>query len=278
MILDLAESLKNYKSKLMLLNNTSKSEHENIIPIQEKFFSMFSSLRKLQPTFQIKFNDRILAASILSATVKDKIGKELGPESNNFMVLGIPRGGVLVADSVAAKLGIKYFDIIIPRKLTDIDNKEQAIGAIMEDGTLYIDDKLTWELQINSSQIENEKQIQIEEIKRRRRLYRKDDLGLNYDVMNGKTVILIDDGAATGATLLVSARWIKKNYNPRKLIIATPVASKDTQNLLINECEMVIAVTSPKDYFYTVGQFYQNFKPVEDSEVIEIMNKRKTKV
>jgi putative phosphoribosyl transferase len=260
----------------MILKDITKIKLENNISISKKFFLMFSSLGKLRPTFQIKFKDRVLAASILSATVKDKIGKELMLDSNNFVVLGIPRGGVLVADSVATTLGIKYFDIVIPRKLTDIDNKEQAIGAIMEDGTTYIDDMLISDLQLDSSYIEKEKQIQIEEIKRRRFLYRNNDLRQDYNVIDGRTVILIDDGVATGATLIVSARWIKKNYNPKKLIIATPVASKDSLNLLIKECDSIITVTSPKECFYSVEQYYKSFSQIEDSEVIEIMNKWKT--
>jgi predicted phosphoribosyltransferase len=85
--------------------------------------------------FQFKFKDRVTAANILGESLKDKIKKQ--EEQRTAVVLGIPRGGVVTADIVAKKLSTENFDIVIPRKLTDTDNKEQAIGAIMEDGTTY---------------------------------------------------------------------------------------------------------------------------------------------
>ena len=125
--------------------------------------------------------------------------------------MGIPRGGVITADIVAKRLSSPFFDIIIPRKLLDIDNKEQSIGAVMEDSTTYIDQQLVNVLQIPSEYIEKEKLEQIQEIKRRSQLYRS---GGSSDSsrrsMHSQTVVLVDDGAATGATLIVSAKWINK--------------------------------------------------------------------
>ncbi len=128
------------------------------------------------------------------------------------------------------------FDIVIPRKLTDPDNKEQAIGAIMEDGTTYLDKELISELSIPDDYIEKEKAYQIQEIKRRSSLFRKQ--GVDYydsSKINGKVAILVDDGAATGATIIAAARWLKKNQNPKRLIIAIPVAPKDTLQRLKGE-------------------------------------------
>ena len=193
-------------------------------------------------------------------------------EDDNIVVLGIPRGGVITADVVARKLSAKYFDIVIPRKLTDIDNKEQAIGAIMEDGTTYLDKEIIEELSIPSDYIEKEKAYQIQEIKRRTSLYRRE--GLEYKIQ-GKVAILVDDGAATGATIIAAARWIKKNQNPKRLIIAIPVAPKDTVKLLKNECDdIVVVTTSPSSSFRSVSQYYQVFDPVSDERVIEIMRSR----
>jgi putative phosphoribosyl transferase len=186
------------------------------------------------------------------------------------MVLGIPRGGVVTADIVAKKLSAPYFDILIPRKLTDPENKEQAIGAIMEDGTTYIDEELSNQLYISQEYVEKEKINQIEEIKRRNSLYRKSALEYNFEE---RTVILVDDGAATGATVIVAARWIRKQKRCR-LLIALPVAPKDTVRRLKEECDTVEVVTSPSAYFLAVGKYYRDFGAVSDEQVIDIMNKR----
>ena len=123
--------------------------------------------------FQFKFKDRVTAANIQGEALKDTIKKDQIP---NVIVLGIPRGGVITADIVARKLSSAEFDIVIPRKLTDPDNKEQAIGAIMEDGTTYLDEQLIRDFQISSEYLEKGKSYQIEEIKRRTSLFLGDDI------------------------------------------------------------------------------------------------------
>jgi putative phosphoribosyl transferase len=221
--------------------------------------------------FQFKFKDRVTAANILGESLKDKIKKQ--EEQRTAVVLGIPRGGVVTADIVAKKLSTENFDIVIPRKLTDTDNKEQAIGAIMEDGTTYLDKQLIEELWIPADYIEKEKAYQIEEIKRRKSLFRKQGLEYNKKI-NDKTTILVDDGAATGATIIAAARWVKTTQNPRHLIIAIPVAPKDTLQRLKAECDAVEVVTSPSSMFRSVSQYYQSFEPVLDDKVIQIMKAR----
>ena len=94
-----------------------------------------------------------------------------------------------------------------------------------------------------------------------------------YDI-NDKAVILVDDGAATGATIIVAARLIRKRFRPKRLIIALPVAPKDTVKLLKAEADIVEVVTSPSTHFYSVGQYYQDFKPVEDEQVKSILHNR----
>jgi hypothetical protein len=122
--------------------------------------------------------------------------------------------------------------------------------------------------------IEKEKKNQLEEINRRKSLYRNLNEDGSFEV-NGKIVVLVDDGAATGATIIVAARWIRRQ-NPQKLIVAIPVTSKDTFEILKQECDMVVIGTTPSSSnFKTVSQYYQEFKPVEDEQVIEVSNRRK---
>jgi putative phosphoribosyl transferase len=119
--------------------------------------------------------------------------------------------------------------------------------------------------------IEKEKIRQLEEIKRRKVIY-LNSKEIIYNIQN-KIVILIDDGAATGATLIAAARWIKKQ-NSSKLIIAIPVTSKDIAEILKEESDMVVTAMTPSaTNFKTVGQYFQEFKPVEDKEVIEVITK-----
>jgi len=231
--------------------------------------------------FQFKFKDRVAAANVLGESLKDRVKKV--EEQKTAVVLGIPRGGVITADIVAKKFSTLFFDIVVPRKLTDPDNKEQAIGAIMEDGTTYIDLQLINDLQISSEYLEKEKLEQIQEIKRRIALYRNNEptrkgfsSSSSSSFLKDKTVILVDDGAATGATIIAAARWIRKLENkPKRLIIAIPVAPKSTVNLLRKECNTEIEVViSPSSTFHSVEQYHQNFQQIPDEQVIKIMKDR----
>jgi putative phosphoribosyl transferase len=220
--------------------------------------------------FQFKYKNRVTAANILGQTLKNTIKEDIP----GVIVLGIPRGGVVTADIVAKKISAPEFDIVVPRKLTDPDNKEQAIGAIMADGTTYIDEQLMLELKVSSEYLKQEKIHQIEEIKRRTLLFVGNHTTRKYNFEN-KTVILVDDGAATGATLIVAARSIRKKFRLNRLIIALPIAPKNTVKLLKQECDLVKVIISPSSNFRTVEQYYQDFSQVMDEQVIQIMRSRK---
>ena len=229
--------------------------------------------------FHLRFKDRTNAGNILADALKDKIKKDERPYS---IVLGIPRGGVVVADIVANKLSC-HFDIVIPRKLGAPHNEEVAIGAVMEDGTTYLNEEIIRILEVSKEYIEKEKAKQIQEIKRRTSLYHGSQ---SYELSNMKNIVLVDDGAATGATIIAAARWIRRRRTLQKqkpghhnignrLIIAIPVAANDTVDLFKKEADHVEVIITPSTYsFRSVGQYYQSFEQVEDEQVMQIMKSR----
>ena len=214
----------------------------------------------------MKFRDRIDAAEILAERLTESFNN-LKINRQEAVILGIPRGGVIIADVVARKLSTG-FDIVIGRKLGAPENKELAIGAVMEDGTSYINRYLVDALLITQEYIEKEKLEQQNEIKRRKTLYRKTS---DYEIEK-RVVTLVDDGIATGATIIAAARWIRKQ-RPKLLLLAVPVAPSQTVHLLRQEADFTEVVASP-DNFNAVGEFYSNFDPVADENVIEVMKKR----
>jgi putative phosphoribosyl transferase len=214
----------------------------------------------------LKFRDRIDAAEILAERLTESFNN-LKINRQEAVILGIPRGGVIIADIVARKLSTG-FDIIIGRKLGAPENKELAIGAVMEDGTSYINRYLVDALLITQEYIEKEKLEQQKEIIRRKTLYRKTS---DYEIEK-RVVTLVDDGIATGATIIAAARWIRKQ-RPKLLLLAVPVAPSQTVHLLRQEADFTEVVASP-DNFNAVGEFYSNFDPVADENVIEVMKKR----
>lgn len=251
--------------------------------------SGFISGLKDGSSFQLQLKDRISAGKVLAMVLKTLV-KRNKKEGNDLLVLGIPRGGVIVADVIAEKLNADYFDIIIPRKLRAPDNKENAIGAISQDGsTVYLDEFMVSSLKVTADYIEKEKAEQLEEIKRRIALYRHpsrasapSNEGEDYPITAEKTtVLLIDDGIATGATVIAAARWLRAKYKPAQLIIAAPVASKQAIELIKKEgknvVDMVETVTTPSN-FISVNQFYKDFDQITDDKVIEILRKRMGKV
>lgn len=208
----------------------------------------------------MKFRDRADAGALLAEKLSER-------GHDNSIVLGIPRGGVMIADIAARRLGAG-FDIVIPRKLGAPENGELAIGAVMEDGTSYTNRYLVSALRIQQDYIEGEKARQSAEIKRRSAAYRKPG---DYQLA-GKNVILVDDGIATGATIVASARWARKR-NPSSITVAVPVAPPQSVEVLEQEADSVIVLHTPRD-FSSVGQFYEEFVAVSDEQVMQVMRSR----
>jgi putative phosphoribosyl transferase len=212
-----------------------------------------------------KFKDREHAAELLISKLNNEIKDEI---AKDVVVFGIPRGGVILAYTIYKNRSANYFDIVIPRKLGAPNNKELGIGAIMDKDIVYLNEYVVKALRVSQDYIETEKESQIQEISRRSLLYRPKQN--EYNIKN-KTIILVDDGAATGATLVVSARWIRK-MNPKRIIIAIPVAPNETVELLKNEVDQVVTILiPPTSNFTSVAQFYDNFEEITDDKVVKIM-------
>ena len=198
-------------------------------------------------------------------------GKQLAKKlefvrKENPIILAIPRGGVMVADAIASFLGCKL-DIIVSRKIGAPDNSELAIGAVLHDGSYFPNSDVLKILQVSQRYIDLEKAAQMKEVQRRLISYRG---SIQYE-LSGKTIVLVDDGLATGATMTVVALWVKKQ-NPKKIIIAVPVGARETIQKLAKIVDLVVVLAIP-DFFNAVGQFYENFDQVEDIEVQKIMKK-----
>jgi len=213
-----------------------------------------------------RFKDREHAADLLTSKLKNELKNEIPKE---ITVFGVPRGGVILAYTIYQNKVANYFDIVIPRKLGAPNNKELGIGAIMDKDTVYLNEYVVKALRVPEDYIETEKITQVREIDRRTLLYRPNQE--EYNIEN-KTIILVDDGAATGATLVVSARWLRKR-KPKKIIIAVPVAPNETVELLKNEVDEVVTILiPPTSNFTSVAQFYDNFEEITDDKVVKIMN------
>src|SRR5215211_7732658 len=214
--------------------------------------------------FQIKFRDRFGAGQILASM--------LGKYKDNLhgvTVLGIARGGVAVADPIAEKLNADL-DIIVSRKLRSPHNSENAIGAIMHDGSVYLcTSSLKTQHGISDEYIAMEKLEQKREIERRLRVYRPNNR--EYKIKD-RIVILVDDGIATGASVIAAARWIRK-YKPKRLTIAAPVAPKQVVKSLKNEADEIEVIRNPSN-FKAVEQFYQHFDAISDDRIVQIAKRR----
>jgi putative phosphoribosyl transferase len=245
-----------------LLRNGKKKFHNRYSRITTRS-GLLSSMRN-KYAFQMKFKDRFAAGEILSLA----LGKYKN-DQGGVTVIGIARGGVLVADPIAEKLNAD-FDVIVPRKLRSPYNSENALGAIMHDDSLY-SDRSTLETQndISNEYIDMERLEQKKEMERRLIMYRP--YSREYKIRD-RTVILVDDGIATGATMIAAARWIRKQ-KPKRLIIATPVAPKRVVKRLKSEADKIEVIRKPSD-FKAVEEFYQEFAALSDDQIIQITKRR----
>jgi predicted phosphoribosyltransferase len=202
------------------------------------------------------FEDRQQAGKMLGHALSQKF-TEL-KKDKSVIVLALPRGGVPVGFEIAKKLNVPL-DLIVTHKLGAPGNEEFAIGAVAEDGSTFLDPFSTQG--ISKDYLKEEIRHQLGEIKKRIQKYRG---GKPLPKLSGKTVILVDDGIATGNTMK-AAIALAKNAHAKKLIVAVPVLPKDTLAVLRKDAEVVFLDTPFP--FLAIGRFYQNFSQLTDEEV-----------
>lgn len=205
------------------------------------------------------FRDRQEAGQRLAQALSFLEGKE------DVIILGIPRGGVVVAAEVAEALDAPL-DIYITRKIGAPHNPELAIGAVASSGDVFLDEGLISSIGVSPEYVEDETERQRKEIKRRMAKYRG---GRPAPELEGKTVVLVDDGVATGATTLVTIHALKKQ-KPGELILAIPVGPPDTIARLEKEVDEMVCLSTP-ELFWAIGAFYAVFDQTPDDEVVRIL-------
>ncbi|HUI00012.1 MAG TPA: phosphoribosyltransferase family protein [Nitrososphaerales archaeon] len=205
------------------------------------------------------YRDREEAGKALASALKRELVAEAA--RSRPLVLAIPRGGVPLGKLVAEALNADL-DIVVPRKIGAEFQPEFALGAVMDDGTLYLNEESMGIASPSKKYLEGEMARQVAESKRRLKVYRG---ARPQPKISGRVVIVVDDGVATGATMKAALRWARAR-GPRLLVAAAPVAPASTISELRKEADLVVCPNTPEP-FYAVGAFYTRFDQVEDEEV-----------
>jgi predicted phosphoribosyltransferase len=204
------------------------------------------------------FRDREDAALQLAERLK-------GRAFTDPLVLAIPRGGVVTGAVLARELGAEL-DVVLSRKLRSPAQPEAAIGAVSEDGQVYINHYARELYDLMEGHLAAERERQLAEIARRKKRVRAVKAKAP---IAGRSVIVTDDGIATGSTMIAALRVVRAQH-PREVIVAVPVAPADRLAEIREWCDEVICLLAPED-FWAVGQFYADFSPVEDEEVVDLL-------
>lgn len=206
-----------------------------------------------------RFRDRREAGRLLSERLSAYAGRD------DVVVLALPRGGVPVGYEVARSLGA-VLDVFVVRKLGVPGHEELALGAVASGGVRVLNDDVVAALGLTDDEIDSIAARELVELERREREYRGDRPAL---ALEGKVVILVDDGLATGATMRAAAQAVRR-LEPQSVVVAVPVAAERTCDELRGEADEVVCAFTPEQ-FYAVGLWYEDFGQTSDREVRELL-------
>jgi putative phosphoribosyl transferase len=212
-----------------------------------------------------RFRDRQDAGVQLAAKLAQYAGLP------DVVVLGLPRGGVPVAYEVARALRAPL-DIFVVRKLGTPDHRELAMGAIASGGVRVLNRAVIEELRISRATVDAVAEREQREMERQERAYRGD---LPLPDFSGRTVIVVDDGLATGSTMRAAVRALRQ-YRPARIVVAVPVAAADTFQILAREADEVACVNVPES-FHAVSAWYEEFSQTSDDEVRRLLEASRLK-
>lgn len=201
------------------------------------------------------FADRAEAGGLLAEALRDRVAH------GSAVVLGIPRGGVIVGAAVARALEVPL-DVVIPRKVRAPHQPELGLGAVAP-GVRILDDELIRSLGVDAGYLEREIAAQEREIERRQEAYRA---GRPPVEVRGKVCVVVDDGVATGGTAVAALRWARARGASR-VVLAVPVAPAASLDRLRPEADEVVVLEAPSPFF-AVGQWYRRFDQTSDEEVV----------
>jgi len=204
-----------------------------------------------------RFIDRREAGSLLA--------EKLSPFKDNAVVFALPRGGVETGAEVAADLFIPL-ELVIARKISHPADPEFAIGAVTETGPAIWNKVIASHLDL--SWLEQQELIAREEARRRRELYLDDHESVS---VLGKTALMIDDGIATGLTMLAAVEEVNQQ-NPTRIIVAVPCASREAVDNLMQIADEVIVLADPDNFSGAVGDYYEQFPQLDDNDVAQLLN------
>jgi predicted phosphoribosyltransferase len=206
----------------------------------------------------VLFKNRVEAGRKLAEALKAFKGKDV-------VVLGIPRGGVVVAGEVAKALEAPL-DIIVTRKIEAPGEPEFALGAVTQEGDVIMDRQAAESLGASRGYLDDQIRKKKEEVNDRMKRLRGD---VPYPKLEGRVVLIVDDGIATGSSVSAAVMSVKKR-KPREIVVAVPVAPKDAIETLAEDGTRVVCLATPGP-FLAIGEFYRDFEQVEDVEVIRIL-------
>jgi putative phosphoribosyl transferase len=208
----------------------------------------------------LPFRNRTEAGQLLARKLKRYAGRP------DILVLALPRGGVPVAFEVAKALRAPL-DVFLVRKLGAPGQEELAMGAIATGGIRVLNEDVVRELKIPPRVIDSVAAKEGQELERRERLYRGDCPAPD---VNGRTLILVDDGLATGSSMRAAVAALRRN-NPRHIVVAVPVAAAATCHELESEVDEIVCYETPEP-FYSVGLWYEDFSQTTDEEIRQVLD------